>query len=307
MRDLATFFINPITVARIARDRKQAFGEDSLKRIAVQNTNGQFDELLTQTEAVQTALFGGITGQTTLTALREARTKSVDRIMNDFVARNSRLNAYFVANGMDEQDVYLEFFPQGVQAFTRDVKKENVEIKMQALLDAVKANTEVAGGANVLKDYENFVTNYKKARGDQQTKKGQISTGIAELNNAEAAWDDQMFSNLLTFAKLNRNKPENVKLYMDQSLLEADKHHTTDQTGKVRGTATDANGHPLANVLVHIVDGNMDDAHTDENGLYETHPLPVGKWTIEYTKGDRKEIKEVVIAEDDVLVVDVVL
>ena len=307
MRNLGYYFENPFPDPKISRDRKQAFGEDSLQRIAVQNTNGQFDELLTKTEMVQTALFGSIANQETLMAMREARTRSVDKIMKDFTTRNSRLNAYFIASGVDQQDVYLEFFPQGVQAFTRDVKKENIEIKMQAMLSAVKANPDVAGGAGVLKEYENFLADYKKARGSQTTKKGEISRNIADLNEAEAAWDDQMFSNLLTFAQLNRNQPGNLPLYMDPQLLETDKHHTTTQTGKVRGTATDAAGHPLANLLVHVVDGKVDNAHTDENGNYETHPLPIGKWVIEYSKGDKKITKDVLIEEGSVLVVDVVI
>lgn len=307
MRNLGYYFENPFPDPKISRTRKQAFGEDSLARIAVQNTNNQFDELLNKTETVQTALFGGITSQDTLKAMREARTRSADTLLKAFTSRNSRLNSYLVSTGTDQEDVYLEIFPGGVQAFTRDVKKENAELKMQTMLDAVTANADVVGGANVVTEYKNFITNYNKVRGDQQTKKGEISGGIVALNDAEAAWDDQMFSNLLTFAQLNRNQPDNVKLYMDPSLLEADERHTTTETGKVKGTLTDAEGHPLANVLVHVVDGKVDNAHTDENGDYETHPLPKGKWVIEYTKGDKKEVKDVLIEEGSVLVVDVVI
>ena len=72
MRNLGSYFDSPFSDPKIARERKQAFGEDTLKRIAVQNTSGQFDEILTQTEAAQTALFGGITSQATLNALRGA-------------------------------------------------------------------------------------------------------------------------------------------------------------------------------------------------------------------------------------------
>lgn len=93
MRNLGSFFENPFSDPRIARDRKQAFGEDFLNRVAVQNTKGQFDDLIANTLQSQTALFGGITSQATLSALREARTRSVDTVMKNFTARNSRLNA----------------------------------------------------------------------------------------------------------------------------------------------------------------------------------------------------------------------
>ncbi len=307
MRDLSSFFENPFVRTKIGRDRKKVFGEDTIQRITLQNTGGQFTDLLEQTITVQTAFFGGITNLATVNAIREARTQAVDNVMKKFVTRNSRLNAFFVAGEVDKEDVYLEFFPQGVQAFTREVNKENIEQKMQAMVTAITNNTEVAGGAGVLKEYQDFLTSYKKAREAQLAKIGESTSGIASVEDTEAAWDDQMFSNLLTFAKLNRNKPETVKLYMDQSLLEVDKHHTTTETGKIKGKVTDADGHPLKNVAVQVANADIDNAHTDENGNYETHPLPVGKWQVTYTKGDRSVTEDVEIKEDETLELNVVL
>ena len=307
MKDLAGYFENPLTDERIALDRKKSFGADSIERITVQNTGGKFDDRLAATKAVQDALFGGMTDLATDRTQRQARTKTTDSIIAAFKARNSKLNAYFIATGVKEEDVYTEFFLQGIQAFTAGVKKENVEQVMQSMVTAITNNTAIAGGQVVLDEYTAFQTDYKKARSEQLNKNSEISSGMESLDDAEAAWDDQMFDNLLFFANLNRNKPENIKLYMDQSLLEHDAHHNTTQTGKIQGTITDNAGHPLKNVMVHIPDGKTDNAHSDANGYYLTHPLPIGNWQVEYSKGDKKISRLVEIKQDDVLKLDVVL
>lgn len=307
MKNLATYFDNPFMDVRIALDRRKAFGEDTIQRITVQNINNQFDALLNQTVNVHNALFGGITELSTDRAVREARTKTTDGIMEDFKMRNSQLNAYFIANGVNKQDVYLEFFPQGIQAFTRDVNKENIQQRMQTLITAITNNTAIAGGAAVLQQYTDFAASYQAARTAQLNKTGEISSGIDILDTVEAAWNDQMFSNLLTFAQLNRNQPDNINLYMNPSLLEPDAHHGTTLTGKIKGTITDGDGHPLKNVLVHIIDGKMDNAHSDENGVYFTHPLPIGNWQIDYSKGNKKATRQVEITQGDELSINVVL
>ncbi len=307
MRDLTTYFSNPFSDPKIALDRKKAFGEDTIQRIIVPNTNHQFVDLLAKTTAVQDNLFGGITDLATDRAVRKARTQSTDTIIADFKARNSRLNAYLIANNTDKENVYQEFFPQGVQAFTRDVNKENVEQRMKTLITAITNNTDAAGGATVLLQYQAFADDYKQARTEQLNKTGEISSGEEGLDATEAAWDDRMFSNLLTFAQLNRNQPGNLKMYMDQLLLEHDAHHDTTLTGKIKGMITDAAGHPLKNVVIHILDGKTDNAHTDTNGVYLTHPLPIGTWEVDYSKGDRKLTKQVEIKQGEVLQMDVVL
>lgn len=307
MKDLETYFENAFSDPKIALNRKKDFGDDHIERMHVQNTDGSLDDRIAATENVQNALFGGITDLSTDRSQRQARTKTTDSVIVDFKARNSRLNSYFMSNGIDKLDVYTEFFPQGVQDFTSRVTKENVEQRIQSLVTAITNNLEVAGGQAVLNEYNAFKTGYKQAREAQLAKTGQVSTGEDVLGEIEAAWDDQVFDNLLFFANKNRNKPENLKLYMDQSLLEHDTHHNTTQTGKIKGTITDDAGHPLKNVVVHILDGKLDNAHSDVNGNYLTHPLPIGNWQIDYTKGDKKVSRNVEINEGEVLQLNVVL
>lgn len=111
----------------------------------VQNINGTLDDRIAATKTVQDALFGGITRLSTNRNQRETRTKTTDAVIEDFKKRNSKLNAYFISEEINKQDVYSEFFPQGVQKFTKRVNKENVEQRMQSMIDAITNNLEVAG------------------------------------------------------------------------------------------------------------------------------------------------------------------
>ncbi len=246
MRDLIIFFTNPFSIARISRDRKKLFGEDTIQRIATQNTGGQFDDIMTATVAVQTAFFGAITNLATQNAIRDSQTRSTNIVVSNFMKRNSKLNAFFISNETDKDPLYLQFFPQGVQAFTRDVHIDNVEQKIQQMITAVTNNLDVVD-TKAATDYPALLLSYQKARGLQVGSFGLVSADIGTVKTTEEAWDDQMFNNLLTFANLNRNLPDNVILYMNQELLELDVAHTTDLTGKIKGAITDSAGHPVAN------------------------------------------------------------
>ena len=153
MKDLTTYFENPYVDPRISLDRKKTFGEDTIQRITVQNTSHQFDTLLAATQQVQNDLVADIASLSTDRAVRQARTQTTDGIMTDFKARNSKLNAFLVATGVNEQPVYAEFFPQGIQAFTNGVNKENVEERMTTLIGAITRNTTIAGGVYYTPQY----------------------------------------------------------------------------------------------------------------------------------------------------------
>ena len=85
-------------------------------------------------------------------------------------------------------------------------------------------------------------------------------------------------------------------------------HTSAIRASKVIGTTVkDSSGHPVKNVLVHILDGKMDNAHSNANGIYLTQPLPVGTWLVEYSKGERKINKQVEIKQGEELSIDIVL
>jgi len=298
MRDLTIYFVNPFSDPKIPPGNKKKFGEDTIRRIGTQNNGNVFDQLLNDTVDVHTTLFGGITSVSTNQAIQEARTKSVDNLIILFKNRNSRLNNFFIGNGTDKQPVYQEFFPQGVRPFTDGVNKGNVEQRMAQIKDVIDENTEVAGGTTVLAEYETFLENYNTARGSQLSKISEVSSGRTDRNIAEDAWNDQMFENLLSFANLSRGKPQNIILYMNQSILRAPKSAATDGKGRITGICT-TNGAPEPGIKVHVADGNIDDTTTDGSGGYITQSLPIGQWQVQFSRnGDILKTTTVNVIDD---------
>jgi hypothetical protein len=219
MKDLKTYATNPIKSLTVSLERKKKFGESHLANLAVQNLKGLYDEAISKTIVVQQNLFGDISDVELTKALQKSQTQSVDIIINAFSARNTRLNKLLEANDIHKTPLYASFFPQGVMEFTEGVNKGNVEQLMSRMVNVIKANTEVAGGASVLAEYQAFETNYKTTRQMQLTKIGEVSQGIDERDASEAAWADQLFDNLLVIARDNKNNPEIIDSFFDQSIV----------------------------------------------------------------------------------------
>lgn len=283
MKNLESVLINPFTGKELSLDNKKKFGEDHIKRIGTQNTANQFDTMLNDTILVQTNLFGAITSVATNSAIQQSRTQSVDNLITGFTARNSRLNNYLIATGIKGQPLYQEFFPLGVQQFTADVTKGNVEQLMAEMVTAVTNHTTEAGGSATLTEYTNFKSSYVTARGQQLDKISAVSSGRITRQQAEDAWDDQLFHNLLIIADLHRGHPEMLSLFMNQSILRAATSADNDGQGRFTGTVS-SGGIAVEGVLVHVVDGNINDETTDAAGGYTTQNLPTGTYTVQYSK-----------------------
>lgn len=224
MEPFRTYVNNPLSDPRISLERKKKFGEDAIVRVTRQNIHGEYDADLPVMITTQTTLFGDMTHVISAKAQSEARTKVVNKVMQDFIKRNTKLNRYFVLNEIDKQAVYEEFFPQGVMEFTEHVTKENVGQKMQAMITAIHDNTAVAGGQSVLDEYTRFLSDYENARTQQLGKFADTAAGRTALRNAETAWDNAFFGCLLTVARNNMNHPEILRAFFDKSLLHTTPH-----------------------------------------------------------------------------------
>ena len=219
MRNLKNYVTNPFLSLTESLEKKKKFGESHIANLAVQNTEQLYDVAISQTIVVQTALFGNITNVELTKALQKSQTQSVDAILSAFVARNIRLKKYLESNNVHKTPMFASFFPQGVSELTRDVNKGNVEQLMERMVKVISANTEVAGGAAVLTEYQGFETQYKATRGMQLTKIGEVSHNIDERKASEAAWAEQLFKNLLFIALNNTKNPAIIDSFFDQSIL----------------------------------------------------------------------------------------
>ncbi len=285
MLDFIKFFINLFLNLPISFERKRAASDDHVSHIVAQNTTGQFDDMLAATQAVHNDLFNNVSDIDTSIAEQKTQTDITDEIMDKFVKRVSKLNSHFESTGFVTSNYYTLFFPQGVQKFTRDTNKGNIINHMNTLINAITAHTTDAGGASVLTEFQNLKTQFDAAHQLQGQKIGITHGKRTTRNEAEVAWADQLFDNLLTLAKLYKGRPEKLSDFFTQHLFERHYSTATDHIGTLTGKAN--RGHTIVaepDVRVHVVDGNINDAFTKADGTYRTPRLPVGFWKVQYSK-----------------------
>jgi len=285
MLDFVKFFVNLFLHLNISFDSKKIASEDCLGKIAFQNTDGQFDDMLAATQAVHDDLFQDVSDIDTSVAVQKALTEITDELMDKFTKRVTKLNLHFESTGFVDSPYYNEFFLHGVQEITKGTNKGNIVTYMNRMINAITAHTTEAGGPSVLTEFQNFKTQYNNARQAQELKKGGTQGKRTTRNEAEVAWAEQMFDNLLTIAKLYKGKPEKVNDFFTQHLFErhysSDKDHIGTLTGKV------THGHTIVaepDVRVHVVDGKINDAFTKADGIFRTQRLPVGFWKVQFSK-----------------------
>ncbi|MGB4774155.1 MAG: DUF2012 domain-containing protein, partial [Daejeonella sp.] len=153
---------------------------------------------------------------------------------------------------------------------------------MKRMIDVIKLNTAVAGGAAVLTEYENFKTQYAATRGMQLTKIGEVSAGITSRQAAEKAWAKQLFDNLLLIIRENKDQPAQIiNNFFDQSILRSNTIADSDGKGRVTGIVKDGDTElPLKNAQIHVVDGGIHKAGTDTDGKYITQHVSTGTYTL---------------------------
>jgi len=84
MMNLERFFEIQFNDVIIIRERLRKFVEDHLQRLSVQNTANQYDQMITDTQAVYESFFGAIQDKDTRFSLQQSRTKSMNNVMESF-------------------------------------------------------------------------------------------------------------------------------------------------------------------------------------------------------------------------------
>jgi hypothetical protein len=197
--------------------RLKAFVQNFLKKLAIQNTANQFDTMLNDTEAKYTAFFGDISDKDTITAIKEARTMSVNNVIvevGDFV----RANVDFIASklGRTHPDFH-EIFPNQPTEYY-EATKTNIEVLLHRLVTGC-TTFEAQLGLQLKTDAIALETKYLTARGGQISKMGELENQRNEVHDSRTALAIQMQNNLFDLAKLNIGHPERFKLFFSLHLL----------------------------------------------------------------------------------------
>ncbi len=285
---LINFFQLVLNDPRIAREKKRKFIEDHLQRLAANNTANQYDLLINAMEAAYDAYFGKLTDRDTLFAIQQSRTQSMNNVKKLFIdtvqQREGLIRNFF----NDTSPQYQEFFPNGLTEYDNSTL-QNVETLMTRMVTAC-TNHQLVLGLPVVAEFTAIKNNFLLARGAQLVKKGEVTDKSAEIETAEVAVNRQFQINLLTLALEFLGDAEGLKFF-DESIVRVPSNKDNDGLGRIIGTIKlKVVGTPIADAILHVEDGGINDAHSKNDGTFRTNNLVVGIYTITITKPGYKTL-----------------
>jgi hypothetical protein len=218
MIDLHKFLINPFDDPDISMAELLAFSTDHLQRLIANNPGGVYAARITATNMAVNAVGDAFTDDLTQLGIRKARKAAKDasrRSLPEGVARiYGAVTARFGPKGVE----VLECFPQGRKVFS-DCTDDQVAQQLQVTINGVTAY-QAQLGAPVLADATALLTGWNVVYNPSETATGGKVTTQAAKSAAREGLQLELFRNLLTLALAHARHPEQLDLYMRQSLLE---------------------------------------------------------------------------------------
>lgn len=216
--DLSRFARNPFLDDEISRDEIVAFTADALPRIESQNSAGTYAGVIADLAPLFDALGGKLANESAAAGIRQARTQVTQERRGELIASIGKLEAIAHVELSRGSAEYIEVFPSGLSVF-HEANLDELNDLVAGLLQRA-ARFEDRLGAARLAGVESARVAYAQVRGAQTSQKAAVGAVGDQRREADAALRDALFHALLAVADANRGRPERVKLFFSQNLLE---------------------------------------------------------------------------------------
>jgi hypothetical protein len=218
MKNLRYFFENPFAAVRFGLDKLLAFATDHLQKMIANNPGGIFTARIVATTAALTLVQNSATSDETKLGIRKARKIAKDTFRETLPGNIAKIaGAVSAKYGVKSPDM-AECFPLGRKVFSActDDKLAN---HLQTLLNGLTAR-QAALGTPVVTDATALLAAWNAVYTPSESSSGAKTTTEADKRAAREALQLELFKNLLTLALTFPGKPEQLDVYMQQSLLE---------------------------------------------------------------------------------------
>ena len=222
MIDLHRPFINPFDAASISINNLVAFTTDHLGKMNNNNPGGFLAGRITAT----TAALGTVntTFQSDLGQLGERKTskKAKDDYRKSLVAGASKIQLALQNKYGKKSPLLATFFPTGLTKFNAvpDDQVTNAWTTLIAALTAHQAEIGAPVGAQLVTDATALKNGWVAVYTPSEAASGAKDSTRAAKNAARQALQLELFKNWLTIALQFPRQPEQLDVYMQQSLLE---------------------------------------------------------------------------------------
>lgn len=217
MLNLKSLFKNHFHSSRITDDRLKMFMQDHIQRIVVNNKNGKYDAMLSETIAVYNGYSAAITDKDTQLAVRKSKTKMVNAIFLKFKKTVQQKEGMIRGIFGVKTAVYKEFFPRGVKQYWH-CNKSNADVLMVRL---VRTSGRYAAelGNGLVQLFTELKDEYINARKLQLQRIGMVSASRTKTKLLRAEVEKRLCKNALLLAAEFLEKPRMVNVFFSQKLL----------------------------------------------------------------------------------------
>jgi hypothetical protein len=280
MMDLHKYFTNPFNNPNYGMDKLVAFGTDHLARLIANNPAAIFAARILATTAALAGVGSAFTDDKTKMALRVARKQAKDAFRNALPVAVGKIYGAVESQFGDNGPQLTECFPQGRTVFSSCTDGALAE-ELQTLINGV-TDYQTQLGAPVVASATALLTNWNAVYQTSETSTGNKATTQAAKKAARAALQLELFKNLLTLALNFPDQPDELDVYMQQSLLTP--HTPTPPTPPpaalvvardANGTWTFVNGDPTLIYVQEWVRSSSGTAWSNAGDMRTSHfPAP---------------------------------
>lgn len=217
MIDLNILFKNHFSGRLISDNKIRKFAEIHLQGLSANNSNGEFNQIITDTQNAYTQYFGSLNEKDKNFAVQQGLTISVKKAIGEFKEFISSSEGLIRAQYGKKSAEYQEFFPSGLKEYWH-LNLAKAESLMQRFYKAADRHSAVFG--NSLKNLAQTLLNeFKDARTNQLKKKGEVSDKKSLARERRKNLELQLIKNLHYIGYLHPGDVDICNNFFDQSFL----------------------------------------------------------------------------------------
>ena len=217
MLDLNILFKNHFGNRLISDSNLRKFAEIHLQRLSSNNSGGEFNQFIEDTQNVFDSYFGSINDEDQNFAVQQGLTISVTKVLKEFKQFISSSEGLVRAQFGKKSAEYQEFFPNKMKEYWH-LNLTNAEKIMERFYKAAARHNNVFGDS-IKNLAQTLLEEFKEARSNQLKKKGEVAEKKTTTRQKRKNLELQLIKNLHYIGYLYPGNVNKCNSFFDQSFL----------------------------------------------------------------------------------------
>ena len=217
MLDFNILFKNHFATRLISDFNIRKFAEIHLQRLSSNNSGGEFNQIIEDTQNVFDSYFGSINDEDQNFAVQQGLTISVTKVLKEFKQFISSSEGLVRAQFGKKSAEYQEFFPNKMKEYWH-LNFTNAEKIMERFYSVASKHSNVFGDS-IKNLAQTLLEEFKEARSNQLKKKGEVAEKKTTTRQKRKNLELQLIKNLHYIGYLYPGNVNKCNSFFDQSFL----------------------------------------------------------------------------------------